>query len=483
MNDADNQLGNVLALFDEERATIANQTLLILLQAFGVEEVDSIVASLRDSRDEHIALLSKHPLICNMIMGVSQLAADVADGSISRDDIGAAHDLASLVLLLSLSYETHGASDELLGILDAAYPPLFRRFLEAATDQIDCLCKYALRIRDFLSSLSLAHARIVIVELPVGNSLPTTLLRSVLVPVSKVEHVVVSLSRNDKEKFGLTREELLKERLQTLNLNSSDIVLYLDEWNSGVNFNILCNLQSEIVVGHAFFLPCAMLSQRASSDARYNKFCANHDDYLRQWGKSGSEFRQVFPTLPLDGGFFWAENDRIAGWRKLQLHGSMFSTVDESIEILKSDPNALNEALSLSLAQIASHKKLPTSPQKAFQFLRDMFIESCEIYERRRDEFRNCADNLASGGLVEDLGSALDEVIDLYRSTGLEEGGEKVAVHVALAYAMRMGSVDPADRFYFRNHAPILVPLEGRMRKPHDLTIQYIERRMTYLDR
>ncbi|RYZ91755.1 MAG: hypothetical protein EOP06_06230 [Proteobacteria bacterium] len=482
MNDAENPLGNVLATFDEERATIAHQTLLFLLQAFGVEEVYSIVASLRESPEEHIALLDKHPLMCNMIMDISQLAARVADGSIPPDEIGVAHDLAALIYLLTLSYESHGASDDILWIFDDAYPPLFRRFLVAASSQIDSLCQYLLKIRDFFSKLSLDNTRIIIVELPIGNSLPVAVLKSILDPVAEIEHVQVSLSRNDKAKFGITREELLKERLQAANPRSTDIVLYLDEWNSGVNFNILCKLQSEIIGAESYFFPCAMLSHQASADCRYQKFCANHNAYLNKWGCNGSEFRQEFSALLLDGGFFWAENDRIAGWRKLQLHGSMFSSIDASIQLLKSDSDALNEAISLSLAELASRKKLPTSPSKAFHMLREKFLESCEVYESRRDEFRSCAESLASGGIVEDLGSALEEMFEVYRNAGFEEGGEKTAIHVALAYAMRMGSVDPADRFYFKNHAPILVSLEGRMRRPHDLTMEYIQCRLKQMD-
>lgn len=483
MSDAENPLSNVLASFDEERAKIAHQTLLYILQIFCVEETASIATSLQETPEDHIALLSKHPLICNMIMEFSQSATSVADGIIPPDDIGIAHDLAALIQMLTLSYESHGASDDIIEILDAAYPPLFHRFLEASSSQITSLCKYALKIRDFFSKLSLNHSRIVIVELPIGNSLPVAVLKSILAPVAQIEHIQVSLSRNDKTRSGITRKELLKERLQAVNLRPADIVLYLDEWNSGVNFNILCKLQSDIIAGQAYFFPCAMLSHKASADSRYKKFCADHDAYLSKWGCNGSEFRQYFPDLPLDGGFFWAENDRIAGWRKHQLHGSMFSTIDTTIQILKSNSCALNEAISLMLAEVASHTKLPSSPSEAFQNLREIFLESCEVYESRRNEFRLCAESLADGGVVEDLGSALEELFKLYQNAGLEEKEEKAAIHIALAYAMRIGPVDPADRYYFKNHAPILIPLEGRMKRPHELTMEYIKCQLNYIDR
>ena len=477
-NDAENPLANVLASFDEGRATIAHSTLLGLLQVFGSEDATSIVDSLRGVPETHIAQLGKHPLICNMIMDVSQLAYPIANGRITQDDIRVRHNIATLVQMLTLSYESHGAPDDIVGILDAAYPPLFRRFLEAASSQVNTLCQYLLRIRDFLSKLSLAHSRIVIIELPIGNSLAVGVLKPILATVAPIEHVQVSLLRNDRAKFGITREDLLKERLNLVNLGSNDIILYLDEWNSGVNFNILCKLLSKIIAKRAFFLPCAILSSRASSFVRFDKFRVDHDAYLRIWGRDGSEFRQEFPALPLDGEFFWAENDRIAGWRKFQLHGAMFSTVNATIDILKNNPDNLAEAISLSLSQIARDKPLPSSPSNAFQTLSEMFHESCEVYESRREEFSRCADGIAAGGIVEDFGSALENMCTLYQEAGIEEGEEKVAIYLALTFMLRMGSVDPADRYYFKNHAPIIVKLDGRERRPHDLVMEYIESRL-----
>lgn len=486
MNEAKKPLHNVLTSFDEERATVAHQTLLLLLQAVRIEDATPIVTSLQEKPKQHITLLSKHPLICNMIMERSQLGYFVVDGTVPLDDITVAHDIAMLVQMLTLSYESHGAPNEIIEILDAAYPPLFRRFLEAASPQIATLCKYLLRIRDFFSKLALAQSRIVLVELPIGNSLPVAVLKSLLNPMAAIEHFQVSLSRNDKAKHGVTREELLRDRLQAVNPSSSDVILYLDEWNSGVNFNILCDLQSQILSQRSFFFPCAMLSHRASTDRRYDKFCSAHDTHIRKWGRNGSEFRQEFPAivsaLPQDGEFFWAEKDRIAGWRKFQLHGAMFSSIDASINLLKNDPDALNQALSLSLAEIAESKTIPTSPEKAFQVLREMFLESCAAYEKRRDELRYCADTLAAGGIVEDYEAALQGMHEIYRNAGIEEGEEKIAISVALMFMKRMGSVDPTDRYYFKNHAPIIVPLHDRMRRPHDLTMEYIQCQLKQMD-
>lgn len=486
MIEDENPIREALASFDQDRAKIAYQTLLGLLHAVRAEEGAPTLAILRENPELHIALLSKHPLMCNTIMDLSHLAITVIEQNIPVTDFVVAHDIAALVQVLTLSYESHGASEETLEMMDAAYPPLFRRFLDGASSQVTTLCTYMLSIRDFLSKLALAQSRVVLVELPIGNSLPVSILNNLLSPVRPPELVRVSLSRNDKARVGVTRRELLEERLQTIGLTAKDIVLYLDEWNSGVNFNILCELQAKILGGSgAFLLPCAMLSYRASSEPRYAKFCSQHDDHLRAWGRRGEEFRQEFPqlvsALPFEGEFFWSEKDRVAGWRKLQLHGAMFSSIDATIDLLTKNAEQLDAALQLVIVEIASTKELPSSPAQSLKTMREMFFESCEAYSQRRDELIRCADELAAGGMVDDFDSALHDLHDIYEKAGIEKGKEKMATCVALMFMKRMGSFDPADRYYFKTHAPIVVPLRGRMSRTNQLAIDYIEERLRVL--
>lgn len=487
MNEAENPLNHVLSEFDGTRANIAYKTLLSLLDATRAEEEAPTLSELRREPPIHVALLKRHPYMCNAIMQLSEWGRAIAAGRVTPDDVVVLHNLATLVLFLAESYESHGADPELVKVLDSAYRPLFEKYLRCVGSQIDLLCRFLLRIRDFLSRMALEQSRIILMEFPVGNSLPVVVLKSLITPLAEIEHIKVSLSRNDKADLGITREELLRRQLESVALRSTDIVLYLDEWNSGVNFRILCKLQSKIIDGRAFFLPCAALGHQAHLNHRYETLCKYHDAYCQVWGIPGAQLRQRFPPLVSDVNshcdFFWAENDRIGGWRKLQLHGSMFSSIDGAISFLKANEDALIEAISLLLAEVAQTKKFPSSPQQALHAMREMFFEACQAYDSRRAEFERSADSLAAGGIVDDFESELEQLERIYREAGLVEGDTKIAVVVALSYLRRCGPIDPVDRYYFINHAPIVVALEGRLRLPHEIVMEFIRRRLEILDR
>lgn len=487
MNDAENPLKHVLLEFDETRAGVAYKALLLLLEAVRAEETAPTLSALKSTPATHVSLLRQHPFMCNIIMQLSEIGRAVAAGYATPDDITVSRDVATLILFLADSYESHGADPKMVEVLDTAYQPLFEKFLKSVSSQVDTLCHFLLKIREFLSRMALTQSRIVLVEFPIGNSLPVAALKSLLEPLAQIMHLRVSLSRNDKASLGITREDLLRARLDSVNLIPSDIVLYLDEWSSGVNFRILSKLQSKIIDRRAFFLPCAMLGHQAHLKPRYEKLCRYHDGYCEAWGISGVELRQRFSalvsSLQPSHDFFWSENDRIGGWRKLQLHGSMFSSIDGAISFLKTNDDALNEAISLTLAEIAQSEKLPSSPQEAFRVVREMFFEACQAYESRRAEFQSSADSLAAGGIVYDFEKAMGQLQNVYQEAGLMGGREKMAVVVALSYLRRCGPIDPVDRYYFTNHAPIVVTLEGRMRLPHELTMKCIDQRLQKLDR
>ena len=85
------------------------------------------------------------------------------------------------------------------------------------------------------------HGRVILPELPVGNSIPCKLLRPVLERAGyTVDTLLVSLSRNDARSKGVRREDLLEEKLTAFGLRENDLVLYLDEWFSGVNYARIC---------------------------------------------------------------------------------------------------------------------------------------------------------------------------------------------------------------------------------------------------
>ena len=103
-------------------------------------------------------------------------------------------------------------------------------------------------------------------ECPVGNTLASKLLLALLTDYGySVQLVRVTPSRNDRRTLGLTRAELLSRRLDQFGLRSHDLVVYVDEWNTGTNFNRIAGYISQYVgrMPGVFLLPVALLSPNA----------------------------------------------------------------------------------------------------------------------------------------------------------------------------------------------------------------------------
>ncbi len=312
------------------------------------------------------------------------------------------------------------------------------------------------------------------------------LLKNLLASKYSVEVIRISLSRNDASTKGITRRELLERRLREARISNNDIVVYLDEWNTGVNFNKVAGLLRKLVPENAFLIAAAMLSDNASEDVRYQEFCANHDAMMKRWGTDGSQFRKLLPPikslLRKQGYFFWSENGRMSGFRKMQIHGSIFSSFDEAIERLRKDDKALLATLKIQLAEIAQEHELPNSGAGALSTLRKMFYEAYDAYQKCRKDLEKCADEFAAGGEADDLEIALSEVIRAQEQV-VGQQPAKFAFILAHTYMRRLGSLDPADRYHFKEHAPTLAQLEGRAAKAHEITLDFIADRMRSLTR
>ena len=173
-------------------------------------------------------------------------------------------------------------------------------------------------------------------------------------------------------------------------------MIYFDEWNSGVNFNKICKLLSASLNKLVQFFPVAVLNGGAEKAPRYSSFCEDHDQTVPSAAGPGNQFRYVLPQLdsrvPIPHYFFWAEKDRLAGVRKLQIHGSMFSTLDHTIQQLNTDPSALKEAVCICLAIAAQNRKLPTSSRSAIEAMKTIFREAYADYQECRQQLEECAD-------------------------------------------------------------------------------------------
>src|SRR5262249_54832845 len=120
----------------------------------------------------------------------------------------------------------------------------------------------------------------------------------------------------------------------------------IDEWLSGANFRgITDHVRKLCAARGASLLPVALLTEDSPADERFTSHCRHHDKLLGALGEEGERWRVVFPRIvsavEREGYFFWSEYDRMAGYRKMQVLGSLLSTFDAAIEDLRRDRSTL----------------------------------------------------------------------------------------------------------------------------------------------
>jgi hypothetical protein len=276
---------------------------------------------------------------------------------------------------------------------------------------------------------------------------------------------------------------VLQEKLREFQPTGSDLFMHLDEWNSGTNFNIL----SEILprhLGATPFLPIAILSQQSKVSAKH---VATHDELVRKLGRGGDAFRNRLPLLTtkarnemLASPYFWGEKDRLSGFRKMQMHGSIFSTLDEAITSLAHDRTELQKAATFMVGLVAEKSSLPTSAAKAVNIAMKIFEESYPDYQECRDDLRKSGEEEAKGLVFEDLESALSQTISRYGPL-VDKRPAKIVLCTASAYLHRLGGLDPENRYLFKHHAPALIQLSGRFGHPHEVALEHIREHLRTL--
>jgi hypothetical protein len=400
---------------------------------------------------------------------------------VSLEDIHITYNESAMFSILLQEYEVGSAPEPTLAAIKHVLTASLNRFLDLSGNQVDVLCRYLLALREQFKRLYLGNARIFLLDLPVGNSLIVSLLRYLLSTEANVQILRVSLSRNDSKREGVTRGQLLAERIGEVGVKVNDVLLYVDEWKTGANFHTICERLQKLTPRGAFFFPSAVMAQDAVREGRYRSYCKAHDDILRAWGLTGADYRVEFPPLnsPVkgEGYFFWSEKDRMAGFRKLQLHGAIFSSIHETIELLQRDKDKLTLTLTVLLGYLAPRYNLPGTPERALPVLIKLFPSWYRDYQDCKGELELCAEGLAQKGQIENLRDEFDELISVYGKL-INKRPAKMAVITATTYLQRFGSLDPTDRYYFDAHAPMLACLKGTAAIMHETTLGFLKSRM-----
>ncbi|MFA7344073.1 MAG: hypothetical protein WC003_07195 [Terrimicrobiaceae bacterium] len=436
----------------------------------------------REHRDEFENIFRGETSLCKSVVEFRvQVEMAASRYAPNADDSALLGNASMLLFLLILGAERQKAPEWLMQNVVESCESLFTAYLATVVDQMDTVCAFLLEIKTSLARLALANPRIVLIDLPVGNTIPVLLLNDLLQSLGKTEIIRISLPRNTSPKNGLTRKALLTEYIREANIRPNDIVIYLDEWNTGSNFKAICELLKKTLSEGSFLLPLALLTKIASTHDRYESMCGYHDKLMERWGHTFQRARITLPRirtcLPIETYFFWAEHDRLAGLRKSQIYGAIFSSYDAAIEMLRGDEEKLKIAISILLAVIRKDETPPQDVGISAGTLRDLFYEGYDDYQNCRDEARNCAAEFDKGGETDDFSEELEAVTRLNDAV-IGNRPAKWAHLIAHYYLQQLGSIDPADRYYFESHAATLVPLKGRMALPHEWTMEFFHDRM-----
>ena len=465
-----------LSAADTARANAAFSWLHAYLETSPFDAADGLAAAIRDHGSGLATLLKDRPPLCK---GIEELRArvDVATlHGVDIRDIRLVHSALSMLYVLMVGYELQGHTDECSSAIRDAHDSVVRQYLRLASGQVDALCHFLREICDYVASLNRGNARVIVLEMPVGNSLPSKLLASTLRQHAPVELLRVSLSRNPSKKAGVTRRELLETKLRDAQLRDNDLVIYVDEWNTGSNYAAICEILKKVMPKNSFLFPAALLTDRAPTHDRFDSFCLDHDLLLGRWEVPGKRYRRPLPQLPSALGgeyFFWSEQDRLAGYRKTQLHGSMFSSIDDAVEVLRRDSDALQATATILDDQLGL-EQTGEGRSTGANAIRALFDDAYEDYHACRDELRAAADSTARGDEIGDFDDAMAPLLAQYEQV-LDDRRAKLAVCLAATYIRRLGSLDPANRYYFKEHAPILAALDGVAARMHEVAMEALQ--------
>ena len=128
--------------------------------------------------------------------------------------------------------------------------------LKGVANQAERLGNATSDMVDLISRIRPRGSRVILLEFPIGNSIPVRMLERKLAHAGHKPHTLrVSLSRNDSAGQGPTRFSLLSQAFTECCFRDGDVVLYCDEWCSGSNFKNLCKLAAKFARQSPFRVP------------------------------------------------------------------------------------------------------------------------------------------------------------------------------------------------------------------------------------
>lgn len=334
---------------------------------------------------------------------------------------------------------------------------------------------------------ALNGSRVVLFEFPVGNSIPTRLLKEALDARGfSTTLQTACLSRNDSRGRGITRKALLRQQLQGLTESSHDLYIYCDEWITGSNFYHFSRLLQDLAAEHgARLLPIGLLAHDASLRDRYSTFVKHHSrcvEALRAEHSKVLDPTSLRVTVPevmtLTETFFWSENDRLAGYRKYQPLGSIVSAIDEAATLLSEDREEFEKALFLALVQLESGgiRILPHElgdPRAHYEDYKSSF----DSYKKDVRARLLAASYCTNTDPFADHRSIRPTVADLI--DGVAKGTPAyAALVISCAYLANTHAYETPERYPVSVHAPMCRRLAGAEAELHVMLMDRLSRFM-----
>jgi len=326
------------------------------------------------------------------------------------------------------------------------------KLVSAAKNQINVLGNAINQIVETTQKIDSKGKSFVILEAPLGNSIPCMILLHQLQEKGVNAKIVsVSLNRNDSKSHGITRNEILKKITEN---NKDNIIIYFDEWVSGDNFNRLLTYLSK---EKGFqLIPCAALTEESHNDEKYEKYVLFHDKICKKHELNGQELRFVFPKLnkivTSIQKFVWAENDRLAGYRKLELAGSIYSTIQYTIEDFYYDEDKLKRLIPVVMKNDMKNEMIQT--------FTPILIESVKFYIEHFDSLLK--DKINADFNPKTISNLEEEGKYLILLAQQVEGFDiaKNAIAFCIKY-LHSNNINPYNRYYFQGKVPICEKLSG----------------------
>jgi hypothetical protein len=254
--------------------------------------------------------------------------------------------------------------------LQESMDSLVKKLIKASSHQLKVLFKALQKAIAVIGTKHSSTSPIIILELPLGNTIPCRLLSHLLEQKDiPYEIVNVSLNRNDTKKAGFTRRQLLQEKLS---IYYQALLVYIDEWILGSNFDTITGILAKFK--GITTLPIALLEYEASTRPDFNKYSEHHEEHCKAVGEDSHSLRFIIPKLNekiySEQPFIWVEHDRIAGYRKFDFVGNFIYTMKELIGSIIDKPAILDQFLD----------QLPAEHQLYKEQARAEIVKQCENF-------------------------------------------------------------------------------------------------------